>query len=91
MPLWIYIYIYTGLLVKWVECSPMTPKIGVQFQVESYLRIRKWYLTPLYLTLSIIRYGSRVKLSNPGKGEAPSPTLRIVANEKGTSTINYGR
>ena len=29
---------------------------------------------PLCLTLSNIRYGSRVKWSNPGKGVAPSPT-----------------
>ena len=29
---------------------------------------------PPCLTLSIIRYGSRVKWSNPGKGVAPSPT-----------------
>ena len=28
------------------------------------------------LTLSNIRYVSRVKWSNPGKGVAPSPTLR---------------
>ena len=29
---------------------------------------------PPCLTLSIIRYGSRVKCSNPGKGVAPFPT-----------------
>ena len=28
------------------------------------------------LKLSIIRYGSRVRWSNPGKGVAPSPTPR---------------
>ena len=31
---------------------------------------------PPCLTLSIIRYGSRVKWSNPGKGVATSPTLQ---------------
>ena len=46
----------------------------VQSQVESYQRLKKWYLMPPCLTLSIIRYGSRVKWSNPGKGVAPSPT-----------------
>ena len=46
----------------------------VQSQVESYQRLKKWYLMPPCLTLSIIRYGSRVKRSNPGKGVAPSPT-----------------
>ena len=35
---------------------------------------KKWYLMPPCLTLSNIRYGSKVKWSNPGKGVAPSPT-----------------
>ena len=35
----------------------------------------KWYLIPPCLALSNIRYVSRVKWSNPGKGVAPSPTL----------------
>ena len=42
----------------------------------SYQRLSKWYLIPSCLTLSIIRYISRVKWSNPGKGVAPSPTPR---------------
>ena len=37
--------------------------------------LKKWYLIPPCLTLSIIRYVSRVKWSNPGKGVVPSPTL----------------
>ena len=55
---------------------------GVQSQVKSYQRLKKkkkkkkkWYLIPPSLTLSIIRYGSRVKWSNPGNG--------VVAIEKG--------
>ena len=44
---------------------------------------KKWYLMPPCLTLSIIRYGSRVKWSNPGKGVAPSPIPCVVAIEKG--------
>ena len=43
----------------------------------------KWYLIPPCLTLSIIRYGSRVKWSNPGKGVAPPLHLGVVAIEKG--------
>ena len=35
---------------------------------------KKWYLIPPCLTLSIIRYVSRVKRSNPRKGVAPSST-----------------
>ena len=34
------------------------------------------YLMPPCLTLSTIRYGSRVKWSDPGKGVAPSSTRR---------------
>ena len=37
-------------------------------------KTQKWYLmTPCFI-LCIIRYGSRVKWSNPGKGVTPSPT-----------------
>ena len=54
----------------------MAREIWVQSQVESYQRLKKWYLMPPCLTLSIIRYGSRVKWSNPVKGVAPSPTPR---------------
>ena len=78
----VYIYIYTyekciyiyRLIVKWVECSPMVRETGVQSQVEWYQRLEKWYLIPPCLTLSIIRYVSRVKWSNPRKGVAPSLT-----------------
>ena len=41
-----------------------------------YQRLKKWYLMPPSLTLSIIRWVSRVKWSNPGKGVAPSSTSR---------------
>ena len=53
-----------------------TPDIGLAVRVfanglgdlvQSYQRLKKWYLMPPCLTLSIIRYGSRVKWSNPGK------------------------
>ena len=39
---------------------------------------------PPCVTLSIIRYGSRVKWSNPGKGVAPSPTPWCSSYRKGT-------
>ena len=38
---------------------------------------------PPCLTLSIIRYGSRVKWSNPGKGVAAPLHFGVVAIEKG--------
>ena len=54
---------------------------------------KKWYLIPLCLTLSIIRYVSRVKWSNPGKGVAPSPTPRCSIYWKGSLLValNYSR
>ena len=66
-----------------VECSSVAQETGVQSQVESYQRHKKWYLIPLCLTLSIIRYISRVKWSNPGKGVTPPLHLGVVAIEKG--------
>ena len=38
--------------------------------------LKKWYLITLCLTLSIIKYVSRVKWSNTGKGVVPPHTPR---------------
>ena len=46
---------------------------GVQSQIKSNLKLKTWYLILPCLKFSIIRYGSRVKWSAPGKGVAPSP------------------
>ena len=53
----------------------------------------KWYLIPPSLTLSNIRYVSRVKWSNPGKRVAPSPTSRCSSNWKGILLValDYSR
>ena len=76
-----------------LECSPMAWKTWVQSQVESYQRLKKWYFMPPCLTLSIIRYESRVKWSNPGKGVAPSPTPWCSSSRKGSLlvTLDYSR
>ena len=76
-----------------IECSPMVRETGVQSQVVSYQRLKKWYLITPCLTLSNIRYISRVKWSNPGKGVAPSPIPRCSCNWKGSLPValNYGR
>ena len=50
---------------------------------------KKWYLMPLCLTLSIIKYGSRVKWSNPGKGVGPSPTPRCSSYRKGSLRVTF--
>ena len=57
-------------MLFWVFSNDST---WVQSQVKSYQKLKKWYLMPPCLTLSIIRYGSRVKWSNPVKGVAPFP------------------
>ena len=57
-----------------VRMFPMAREIWVKSQVESYQRLKKLYLMSSCLTLSIIRFRSRVKWSNPRKGVAPSPT-----------------
>ena len=50
-------------------------------------------MKPLCLTLSIIRYRSRVKWRNPGKGVAPFPTPWCSSYRKGSLqvTLDYGR
>ena len=55
-------------------------------------KTQKWYLMLPRLTLSIIRYGSRIKWSNPGKGVAPSPTPWCSSYRKGRLrvTLDYG-
>ena len=77
----------------WVEHSPMVRETGVQSQVESYQRLKIWYLMPLRLTLNFIRSGSRVKWSNPGNGVAPSPTLWCSSYCKGSLRValDWGR
>ena len=89
MYIYIYIVLYiciydSGTLAQRLECSPMAREPWVQSQVESYQRLLKWYLIPPCLTLSIIRYGSRVKWSNPGNGVAPSPTHWCSSYRKGS-------
>ena len=70
----------------------MARETGVQSQVESYQRPKKWYLILPCLTLSIIRYVSRVKWSNPAKGVVPPPTPRCSSYWKGSFRValDYG-
>ena len=75
----------------WLECLPMVRETRIQSQVESYQRLKKWYLMPPCLTLSIIRYGSRVKWSNQGKGVGPFPIPWCCSFCKGSLqvTLDY--
>ena len=71
------------------ESSPMARETGVQSQVESYERLKKWYLIPPCLTLSIIRYASGVKWSTLEKGAAPSPTPRCSSYWKRSLRVAF--
>ena len=48
---------------------------------------KKWYLMPPGVTLSIIRYRSRVNWSNLGNGVAPSPTPWCSSYRKGSLLV----
>ena len=68
----------------------MVQETGVQSQVASYQRLKKWYLIPPCLALSKIRYILRVKWSNQGKGVVPSPTSWCSSYWKGSLLVtNY--
>ena len=69
----------------------MARETWVQSQVESYQRLKKWYLMLPCLAVSIIRFGSRVKWSNPGRGVASFPTPRCPRYWKGNLqvTLNH--
>ena len=54
---------------------------GVQSQVKSYQRLKKWYLILPCLTLSIINYRSRVSGGFQGKEYPPSQHIGVVAIE----------
>ena len=74
-----YCYLIKTILLKilvcWLQCKSMSRENWVQPLVESNQRLKKFYLIPTCLTLSIIRDGSRVKWSKPGKGVTPSTTF----------------
>ena len=71
----------------WVEFLTMVRETGVQSKVESYQRLKKWYLILLCLALSTIKWGSRVKWINPGSGVMPSPTPRCSSYWKGSVRV----
>ena len=62
---------------------PIARETGAPPQVESYQTLQKRYLMSFCLTLSIMRYGSRVKCGNPGKEYCSLLHLGVVDNEYG--------
>ena len=85
-------FLEKGPEALWLECSPIVCETWVQSQVESYQRLKKWYLMPPCLTLSIIRYGSRVRGAIQGKELCPPLTLWCSSYWKGSLWVahNYG-
>ena len=71
----------------------MVRETWVQSQVESYQKFFKCYLVRLCFTLSNIRYVSRVKWNNSGKGVAPptTPRCRSYWKESLLVAFDYGR
>ena len=69
--------------------GPLAWEIGVQSQPESYQRYKKWYLMPPCLTLSNIRFISRVKWSNPRKGVTPFSTPQCNSYYKGSFRVAF--
>ena len=69
----------------------MAMETWIESQFESYQRLKKWYLMPPCLTLSIIRSGSRVKWGSTGKGVVPSPISWCCSYQKGSFqvTLDY--
>ena len=91
---WLQLTYYKDCSLSWwVECSPMVRETWVQSQIASYQRLLKWYVIPLCLTLSNIRYVSSVKWSNTGKWVALSPTPLCSSYWKGSLlvTLDYRR
>ena len=70
----------------------MVLETGVQSEVKSNQRFKKWYLIPPSLTPSMIRYVSRVKWKNPEEGVVPSPTPRSSSHWKRSLRValDYG-
>ena len=65
---WFYKYIY--IYLQNLTISIMVRVFaGDRGSIAGWVipKIQKWYLMPPCITLGIIRYGSRVKWSNPGK------------------------
>ena len=66
-----------------VHCSPMVRETGLESHVESYQRLKKWYLMPASFAL-IIMGGSRVKWSHPENvvaienGACGSPLTKVT-------------
>ena len=81
------LFILYFLLIDKITSPLASWETRVQFHLVSYQRLKKWYLIRPCLALSLIRYISRVKSSNPGKEVASSPTPLCSSYWKGTLRV----
>ena len=79
------LYLHISLMSRVFTIGP-GDRVSIPSRVIS--KTQKWYLMPPCLTLSIIRYGSRVKWINPGNGVASFPTPQCSGYWKGSFWIN---
>ena len=82
------IYTHTGPLELQLECLPIVQETWVQFQVKSYQKLKKGYLIPPCLTLTIIRYGSRVSRAIQGKEQCPPLHFSVVTDKREPLSAN---
>ena len=81
-PVWLF---YAGVNLIIEVASGPVDRGSIPGRVRQ--KTKKWYLMSPCLTLSIIRYGSRVKRSNPGNGEVPSSTHQCSSYWKGSVRV----
>ena len=82
-----------GKVIQWIEWFTNRPEDLSSIPGRVISKTLKWYLILPCLTLSIIRYVSRVKWRNTGKGVVPSPPPRCYSHWKGGLwvTLDHGR
>ena len=64
---YIHTYIYIYIYIYIIECLTLAQEIGVQSHIEPYQRLKKLFLMPLCLTVSVLRCGSSVSEAILGK------------------------
>ena len=85
---WVWVWVWP--YVFFAGNTTSTLRVLIEMDILSGIATKKRFSC---LTLNIIRYGSRVKWSNPGNGVAPSPTPWCSSYRKGSLrvTLDYGR
>ena len=70
-------------MIQRLECSPMAKVTGVQSQVESNQKLKKWYLIPPCVTQHY-KVWIKGKVQQSREGVTPFPTLRCSRYWRGS-------